>query len=254
MNHFTTLFWDVDGTLLDFLYSQHYALRKCFHSAGHGITEEMMQRYSAINDAYWKRLELGEISKNELLSGRFLTLFEEYGIRDIDVSAFLAEYQEALGSVYRYLDDSLTVCKSLQGHIRQYVVTNGVASTQLNKLKISGLAGTMDGIFISESLGAPKPHREFFERCFASLASEGGETDPQNMLIVGDSLSSDIKGGIQAGIAACWYRPEGILEGNPQLQEQYGQYQPDYEISDLHQIYEVLDLQDLSCGSCRKNI
>ncbi len=240
MSRFTTLFWDVDGTLLDFLYSQRYAITKCFHSAGHEITEEIIQRYTAINNAFWKRLELGEITKEELLSGRFLALFAEYGIQDIDVKAFLAEYQEGLGSVWRFLDDSLEICQSLQGHFRQYVVTNGVTSTQISKLKLSGLYAVMDGVFVSEELGAPKPHREFFERCFERLAAEGGETDRRRILIVGDSLSSDIKGGVNAGIATCWYRPEGILEREPELLENYERYTPDYEISDLHQMQGLL--------------
>ncbi|WP_375541898.1 hypothetical protein, partial [Salmonella enterica] len=79
-------------------------------------------------------------SKEQLLTGRFVTLFEEYGITDINLDAFLREYQEALGSVFAYLDDSLAICRALKGEVQQYVITNGVTSTQRNKLQISGLA------------------------------------------------------------------------------------------------------------------
>lgn len=226
----TTILWDVDGTLLDFLYSQRFAITKCFKSAGLTITEEMIKRYSEINDSYWKRLELGEVTKAQLLTGRFITLFEEYGIEGIDVEAFRKEYQEALGSVYCYLDDALTICKSLQGTVKQYVITNGVTTTQRNKLKLSGLAEVMEDVFISEEIGAPKPKREFFDACLERI----GEKAKEKILVVGDSLSSDIKGGVQAGLLTCWYRPEGTENHTP--------FQADYEICDLHQIYDILKI------------
>ena len=231
MKHkFTTVLWDVDGTLLDFLYSQKYAIKKCFRTAGREITNDQIERYSQINDNYWKRLELGEVTKEQLLTGRFATLFEEYGIRDINLEAFAREYQEALGSVFSYIDDSLTICKALQEKVRQYVITNGVTSTQMNKLRLSGLAEVMNGLFISEQIGAPKPNREFFDYCLKHIE----EKDKSRMLIVGDSLSSDIKGGVLAGIPTCWYRPEGTMNNTL--------YRPDYEISDLHMLYDILEV------------
>lgn len=228
MNKFTTILWDVDGTLLDFTYSQRYAITKCFRTIGREITEEQIKRYSQINDDYWKRLELGEITKEQLLTGRFATLFEEYEIRNVDLEDFMREYQEALGSVFSYIDDSLTICRALQGKVYQYVITNGVTSTQRNKLKLSGLAETMNALFISEQIGTPKPGREFFDYCLEHIE----EKDKARILIVGDSLSSDIKGGVLAGIPTCWYRPEGTANPTP--------YRPDYEISDLHMLYDII--------------
>lgn len=232
MSKFTTLLWDVDGTLLDFIYSQRYALTKCFQTIGREINEEILNRYSAINDSFWKRLELGEITKAQLLTGRFTQLFEEYRIENVDVEAFRQEYQEALGSVFSYIDDSLTICKALQGKVMQYVVTNGVTSTQVNKLKLSGFFDIMEELFISEQIGAPKPHKEYFDYCLAHIE----EQDKSKILLVGDSLTSDIKGGVLAGIPTCWYRPEGTV--NPTG------YEPDYEISNLHQIFDILQESD----------
>lgn len=230
MKKFTTILWDVDGTLLDFLYSQKYAITKCFRTAGRDITEEQIKRYSQINDDYWRRLELGEITKDQLLTGRFATLFEEYKIKDIDLAVFAKEYQEALGSVFSFIDDSLTICKALQEKVRQYVITNGVTATQMNKLKLSGLVEAMDGIFISEQIGTPKPAKEFFDYCLKHIE----EKDKSKLLIVGDSLSSDIKGGVLSGIPTCWYRPKGAINDTP--------YHPDYEISDLHMLYDILEV------------
>lgn len=227
MSRFTTIFWDVDDTLLDFPYSQSYALTKCFRSIGREITGEMITRYAQINDSYWKRLELGEITKAELLTGRFITLFQEYGIQNVDVEAFRAEYQEGLGSIYRYKDNSLEVCRTLKGRVAQYVVTNGVAATQRKKLKLAGFLDIMDGVFISEEIGAPKPDRAFFDFCIKAVK----EQDRSRILIVGDSLSSDIKGGIQAGLATCWYRQEGTPNAVC--------YKPDYEISSLQELLQM---------------
>ena len=231
MSKFSAILWDVDGTLLDFVYSQRHALTKCFQTAGLEITEEILQRYHEINDSFWKRLELGEITKAQLLTGRFTQLFEEYDIQNVDVEAFRKEYQEELGNVFSYIDDSLQICQSLHGKVKQYVVTNGVTSTQINKLKLSGFYDLMEELFISEQIGAPKPHKEYFDYCFAHIE----EKDIRKILLVGDSLSSDIKGGVLAGIPTCWYRPEGTV--NPT------EYKPDYEISDLHQLYEILGIK-----------
>lgn len=230
---FTVILWDVDGTLLDFEYSQRYAITKCFEDAGREVSEEIIERYGQINESYWKRLELGEVTKAELLPGRFRTLFEEFGIFDMDVEDFRGKYQEALGSVYRFLDDSLTVCRSLKGDFSQYVITNGVAGTQRNKLDLSGLTDVMDGIFISEEIGFNKPDQGFFEICLDQI----GEKDRSRILVVGDSLSSDIRGGVGAGLKTCWYRPEGTLNCSP--------WKPDYEISRLQQIYDVLGIRKI---------
>lgn len=230
MREFTTIFWDVDGTLLDFAYSQRCALTQCFRTIGREVTDEMIQRYSEINDSFWKKLEQGEITKEKLLTERFVTLFREYEINDVDVEAFRKEFQHGLANIYAFLDDSLTICKALHGRVKQYVVTNGVAATQLNKLKLSGLAEVMDGLFISEEIGAPKPQKEFFDYCLAHI----DEKDKSKILIVGDSLSSDIKGGISAEIATCWYHQEDVK--NPT------EYIPDYEISDLHSVYDILNV------------
>lgn len=227
---FTTLLWDVDNTLLDFEYSMRHSLRRCFDSIGRPLTEEMIEGYSRINDGYWKRLERGEVTKEELLSGRFRDFFAEYGLTGIDLDAFRKDFAAGLGNTYAFRDDALTIVKSLQGHYRQYVVTNGVKAVQENKLKLSGLSEVMDGIFISEAIGSAKPSRIFFDYCLEHLE----EKDKGKILIIGDSLTSDVLGGIQAGIRTCWYNPGEEKPSQP--------YRADYEISVLQQIYEVLGI------------
>lgn len=225
---YTTLLWDLDDTLLDFPYSQRFALKKCFQDIGLEITEEQQNRYSRINDSYWKRLELGKITREELRTGRFATLFYECGMDGIDVEAFTGAYEKALGSVFLFRDDGLSVVRSLQGVCRQYVITNGISAVARNKFRISGLETVMDGIFISQEVGVPKPRREFFQYCLDRIQ----EKDQSRILVVGDSLTSDIKGGIQMGLPTCWYHYDDRTNDTP--------WRPDYEITDLHMVCEIV--------------
>ncbi|MCM1113566.1 MAG: YjjG family noncanonical pyrimidine nucleotidase [Muribaculum sp.] len=242
MSRFRAVLWDVDGTLLDFVYSQRHAVVKCFQEIGRDVTEEMLERYREINDGYWKRLELGEVTKSQLLSGRFADLFAEYGITEVDAEAFSGRYQTALGNIYRYMENAREVCESLRGKVRQYVITNGVTATQESKLKLSGLYELMDGVFISEQIGTPKPQAAFFDYCMNAIKESEGAVDKRTLLIVGDSLTSDIKGGVLYGIPVCWYRPERILETHPELLGDYEKYRPDYEISRLEDVYQILGI------------
>lgn len=233
--NFTTILWDVDNTLLDFNYSCKGALCQGFQAMGQNLTEEMIARYFEINDKYWKMFERGEITKDEVLYKRFEEFFGEYGLLDlpgVSVDAFRIEFQKSLGNIYSYLDDSLSICKALQTKFKQYIVTNGVSSTQRSKLGLSGFTEVMTGLFISEEIGAPKPTKEYFDYCLEHIE----EKDKGRILLVGDSLTSDIKGANMAGIKACWYNPkeQALPEG----------YQIDYEIVDLHQIFEVLEIFD----------
>lgn len=232
MKRFTTVFWDVDGTLLDFLYSQRAALTKCFRSQGREVTEEQLRLYSEINDGYWKKLELGEVTKEELLTGRFTALFAACGIEDIDAAAFRDEYEETLGKVFAYKEDSIHICEALRGQVKQYVITNGVTAVQQSKLRLSGLWELMDGVFISEEIGAPKPQTAFFEYCLERIE----EKDRSRILIVGDSLSSDIKGGILAGIPTCWYRPAAAVNDTP--------YRPEYETDTLRGVFDIIRTEE----------
>lgn len=226
------LLWDVDGTLLDFEYSMRVSLYKSLKKIGVEATDGLIDRYRQINDGWWKRLERGEVTKAQLLPGRFIDLFAEYGIECEDIEAYLADFQENLGCEFKLMENALEVCTKLkqQGY-HQFVVTNGVTRTQENKLKLSGLADIMEELFISENLGVPKPHKEFFDACFRRISEKNPCFDKAKTMIIGDSLSSDIQGGINAGIATCLFCPEVEAEkgGNAT-----------YRISSLEEIFEVV--------------
>lgn len=226
---YDVILWDVDGTLLDFDYSQHYAICKCLEEIGVTPSNGITERYAAINDGWWKRLEKGEVTKKQLLTGRFTDLFAEYDIVCDDVEGFRQHYQEYLGSVYRYIDNSLEICKALTGKCLQCVVTNGVTATQLNKLKLSGFYNIMEHIFISEQIGAPKPQRTFFDRIFEMLP----DAPKDRMLIVGDSLSSDMQGGNNAGIDTCWYNPKNEINRT--------EAETNYIIRNLKEVLQIVE-------------
>lgn len=225
----TTILWDVDGTLLNFEAAEKAAIRALFQEFGFGVcTDEMLKRYSQINKTYWERLERKEVTRQEVLEGRFLDFFAEEGL---DVSAapeFNDQYQIRLGDTIVFYDDSYEIVKSLHGKVKQYVVSNGTITAQNKKLRVSGLGELMDGIFLSEQLGVEKPDVHFFDQVFAQT----GLTDKKQIMIVGDSLSSDILGGNNAGIITCWYNPE-------HKQPQNG-VRINHEITDLHEIYDLI--------------
>lgn len=224
------LLWDVDHTLLDFKRSENYALKKAFSSFGRQIDDDIVEVYSEINDKHWKRFELGEIAKTEVLYGRFRELLRVLDIRDIPLNSLEEKYQEELGNIYYYLDDSYELCKELKKHFKQYVISNGVGSTQHHKLEMSGFSSIMDGIFISEEIGFPKPEKAFFDACFNKIP----DFDKACALVIGDSLSSDIRGANNAGVDACWYHVPGALNTG------YEDVTYIYEITDLWQLKDIL--------------
>lgn len=225
---FDIILWDVDQTLLDFKRSEKFAIMHCFELFQMTATDEIVELYSQINDRYWKQIEKGEIERKDALIGRFQTLFEILHINDVDPVAFQVQYADALGSVYYFLDHSYELVKRLKGKYRQYLVTNGITKTQTKKLQLSGLDKLVEGIFISEQMGAPKPQKAYFDKCFSLIP----DFDAKRTILVGDSLTSDMLGGNNAGIMTCWYNPNG-LENNSQAHV-------DYEIKNLNDILSIL--------------
>ena len=224
-----TVLWDIDGTILNFEKSESYAVKKCFELFSLGeCTDDMIKRYSVINQKYWRRLEKGELTKQQVLVMRFCEFFDSEGIVCSDVEGFNSEYQIRLGDTVFFNDDGYELVGSLRGVVKQYAVTNGTAAAQDRKLARSGLDKLFDGIFISDKLGAEKPSVEFFDKVFSSIGGiNKGET-----LIVGDSLTSDIRGGNNAGILCCWYNPSSapLTDG----------LRVDYIINDLRQVKKII--------------
>ena len=226
----TTILWDVDGTLLDFHSAERNAMRACFTVFGLGeLTDGMLGEYSAINASYWRRLERGELTREQTLRGRFLEFFSAHGLPTDRIDAFNEEYQHRLGDTVVFNDGADALVRELRGRVRQYAVTNGTLTAQRKKLAKSGLDRWLDGAFISEQVGSEKPSPAFFDAVFAAIPP----CPRDEALIVGDSLTSDIRGGNNAGILCCWYAPAGGTAPE--------ELKIDYTIRNLNEVERIVD-------------
>lgn len=219
--------FDLDDTLFDFHKAEKIALTKTLVHFGIDPTEETLALYSTINAAHWKRLELGEISREEVKVGRYRELFKTIGVECDPVKA-TAYYESMLAIGHYFMPGAPELLEELYGKYRLYIVSNGTAKVQEGRIGSSGIAKYMDGIFISQILGANKPDKQFFDICFAEIL----DFSLSETVIIGDSLSSDIKGGINAGITTVWFNPKGIENDND--------IKPDYTIKELSEVPGLL--------------
>lgn len=198
------LLWDIDGTVLNFLAAEAHAIRFLFKKYNLGVCDdEKLKLYSGINKKYWGMLERNALTKPEILIGRFREFFDIIGADTSIAESFNKDYQVTLGDYVEFIDHAKEALLSQKGKCVLAAVTNGTKIAQEKKLRMSGLDQIFDAIFISENVGFEKPNKEFFDHVFASL----GITDKSEVLIIGDSLTSDILGGVNAGIDTCWFNP-----------------------------------------------
>jgi 2-haloacid dehalogenase len=185
------------------------------------------ETYERINLGLWGQFEKGLIDRNTVIYTRFGELFKELGI-DNDGIAFEDDYQELLGMQHFFMEDALQVVQELFSKYYLYIVTNGVTATQLRRLKESGVDRYMKKIFVSEETSYQKPMKEYFDYCFQRI----DHFKREETIIIGDSLTSDIRGGNNAGIAACWFNPDGLAN--------HTDIKADYEIHKLKELYQIL--------------
>lgn len=204
MVRYPIVLFDADNTLFDFHTSEREALCDALRFVGITPNEEMIQVYSRINDALWKRLERGEVTKNALRVIRFEELCAYYGLKT-DVARLAVAYTDFLSTKQYLMPGAMEVCEALAPHCDLYIITNGIKSVQRGRFEPSPLRPFFKDLFISEELGFEKPKREYFDAVAASIP----DFDPRRALVVGDSLSSDVQGGIQAGIDTCWINHKG---------------------------------------------
>lgn len=227
MNKYKYLLFDVDGTLLDFDKAEQQALKNTFQNHHILLTDELLQRYETINKQLWKDFEKGLIDKKTVVYTRFVQLFQEFHIHQ-DGIAFEDDYQKALGQGYFVLPHTIEVLSALYQKYPLYVVTNGVSQTQYSRLEGTDIKKYFQNIFVSEDIGHQKPSKEYFDYCFKNI----DKIDLSKTLIIGDSLSSDIQGGINAGIDTCWFNPNHL--DKPEAMP------INYEIHDLRELLQLL--------------
>ncbi len=221
------LLFDADGTLLDFSASEKKALAKTFTEYRLPFTDAVYQWHLVNNAKLWQDYEKGIIDRKTVLYTRFVRLFTHFGYAG-DGAAFEDSYRHNLDHACEVLPEAPEVVQTLSKTHNLYIVTNGVASTQETRIGDSGLKPYFKDIFISEYLGSQKPQKAFFDQCFARIP----DFDPTLALIIGDSLTSDIKGGNNAGIETCWFNPNG--------EENHTNAKADLEIRSLKELYDLL--------------
>ncbi len=207
MRKYTTLLIDADDTLLDFAAAESRSIRLTCENFGIPFSPSVGQVYSQINDALWKQLEKGTITRGEIRTRRFVEFVEHLGI-SADPIALADKYITLLSESGDIIDGADRLCEKLSRNHDLYMVTNGTTWVQKERLARSNIMPYFKGCFISEEMGTSKPAKIFFDKVFDAI----GATDTSKICIIGDSLSSDIKGGINAGIDTCYFgkRQEGI--------------------------------------------
>ena len=225
---FEFLFLDLDDTILDFQRAEHVALSKTLASFGLEPTENVLKSYNQINRAHWEALERKEMTRAQVLLGRFQMLFTEMGI-DVDPEKVARAYETNLGIGHWFMPGAEEAVERLSKKYKLYLASNGTASVQKGRMTSANLYRFFEKVFVSQESGANKPAIEYFERCFAQLPG----FDKSKAIIVGASLTSDILGGQNAGIATCWV--------NPNHKEGRADIRVDYEIEALSQLEELLE-------------
>ena len=222
------LFLDLDDTILDFHKAERIALSKTLGDFGVEPTEAVLERYHLINKQHWERLERGELTRDQVQEGRFRTLFAELG-HPVDAVTVTRRYEKNLGIGHYFLPGAQEAVERLSHRYRLFLASNGTASVQHSRLTSAGLYPYFEKVFVSQEIGHNKPSREYFEACFARIP----DFDPKKAMMVGDSLTSDILGGIRAGIKTCWVNPEHL----PPRKD----IAADFEIEALSQLEALLE-------------
>lgn len=222
------LLFDADGTLFDFDRAESSGLSNTFAAFGLPYDGRTIEIYHKINDQIWLEFEQGLISQDDLRSERFARLLKTLDL-DADPQPISDHFLIHLGRGSYLLDGAEALLAALNGRFHLLLITNGIAEVQRSRLAGSTIKQYFPWVIISGEVGAAKPHPQIFDAAFAAMNHPAREA----CLIIGDSLSSDIRGGIDYGLDTCWY--------NPTRQTAVPHLKPTYEITTLNQLLEIVD-------------
>jgi len=233
---YNVILFDVDDTLLDFPETERNALHNAFVQFGMPTGyNDYLASYKEISNGLWRDLENKMITLSELAVDRFRQLFALHHI-EVDAQQFSDVYLENLGKEIHLIEGAVQLCENLQD-CKLGIITNGYTKVQKSRIGNSPLRNFFEHIIISEEVGHQKPAREIFDYAFEKF----GITDKSSVLMVGDSLTSDMKGGEDYGIDTCWY--------NPSLKENMTGVKPTYEVESLLQILEIGEVAEEKVAS-----
>lgn len=224
---YTWLLFDADDTLFDFPKAEANALKWTLAELGLAASPAYFEIYARCNLFVWKEFERGLVTSTELRTKRFRLFFDEIGIA-ADPQTVSPLYLQNLGLGIDLLPGAETLIRFLNPRFHLALVTNGLADVQRPRLERSALADCFEKVFISEEIGAAKPSKAYFDAVFGAI----GKPPKNETLIIGDSLTSDMQGGLDYGIDTCWYNPRGQKTELPLT----------YQISKLEQLTGLLGL------------
>lgn len=223
---FEIVLMDADETIFDFKKAEYTAFKMTLNSFGKDCTDEEYKLYSEINLKCWKELEKGIIDRETLKVKRFDMWFSLMNIR-LDSKAFNGQYAPNLGKCGFLIDGAEEFVKKLSQICDIYIVTNGLISSQTGRFNASTIKPYIRKMYISEAIGYAKPDKEFFDYCINDI----GERDKSKYIVLGDSLTSDMQGGKNAGLATCRFSRDGEITQSPLC---------DFEITDYDSFFEIL--------------
>lgn len=218
---------DADETIFDFKRAEDHSIRLLMQSYGVTPTKDLVSQYSAINLALWKALERGEMTREKLKVLRFKRFFEKIGVSGVDYIEANDRYLTNLSNSTFLIDGAADFVKELHKHCRIYLATNGLTKAQKGRFSKSEIKDDFDGAFISEQIGFAKPDKTYFEYIFKAV----GVQDKSRVIIVGDSLTSDMLGGRNAGIDTCLFSRSGEYVESDLC---------DYQIADYNDFFGIL--------------
>ena len=221
------LLFDVDDTLLDFKKGELFALQKTFFDHGVTLSDDMIIDYIKINELLWKKLETNEVTRLEVLKGRFKIFTTKYHLEYLQEFDLDEEYRSNLANHPFLIDGAIDLLLDLKDDYEIYLITNGVKKTQVRRLSLTGIDRLVKDVFISEEIGYNKPSKEYFNLAFSHIPN----FNPSEALIIGDSLTSDIKGANNMGIKCVYFKHND---------KDYSDYKIDYIIENLNELYDVL--------------
>lgn len=227
---YTTLFFDADNTLLDFRATEKEALQRTFEQYGLVFEGDLRDAYFEINSDLWYQYQHDMISRKEVTDGRFVALFEKFSI-PLDGVEVERVYERELSKSHILMKDALEVVSKLSQTFTLYIVSNGISLTQHSRLKDSGLQPYFKDVFVSDAIGYRKPMKEYFDVCFERIKGLSRE----EVLLIGDTLHNDMRGGLVAGIDTCWMNPLHL--------ENKDEITVTYEIDELVQLYSILGVE-----------
>jgi 2-haloacid dehalogenase len=203
MQKYDYLLFDADNTLFDFHASEIYALKKVLADLGVVCNQGHIDNYRVINHTVWRDFENGKLEKKYLRSRRFDLFFRELGIR-ADVNRVAREYLEHLSHTAFLIEGAERLLEEISQDHKLVLVTNGLKEVQRPRLSRSTIQHYFETVVVSDEIGFAKPDAAFFDYVF----NEINYPDKSRVLMIGDNINADIRGGLDYGLDSCWYNPE----------------------------------------------